>query len=343
MIQIKNYFQNKICKTVIFRQYSKLSVKKNLTDVIKLKKLGEAHFINLNSKVFIFSPELTLKKLVSNLKQERPEIFSMKILNENLVPFDQNQLIEDITIDSFYININHIELIYVLKLKSDNYSIKNCFNINEFCLDTVINSFGSNKLKQGTIRNFLNKTIDVLLKEENLTMQSEELVAIIKDRIHEDIIKESKNLKVLKKMRGILKAKKTSLLEIKDNYQNKIKKRNKFFTGILYSGISFQMLFTQYGCYYKYSWDIMEPITCLFTLFDIIIAYSFWLFTNIKFENGFEKDFNKSKNIVNLSKQLSFEEELTDIIEMEKYLNFNPNFEGTSLKEVIESFETQYE
>ena len=33
----------------------------------------------------------------------------------------------------------------------------------------------------------------------------------------------------------------------------------------------------QYGTYYVFSWDIMEPITCLFGVIDVIIPYYFWM------------------------------------------------------------------
>lgn len=40
-----------------------------------------------------------------------------------------------------------------------------------------------------------------------------------------------------------------------------------------------QFFFTQYGTYYLYSWDIMEPITCMMTMGDAAIGYYFWIFT----------------------------------------------------------------
>lgn len=40
-----------------------------------------------------------------------------------------------------------------------------------------------------------------------------------------------------------------------------------------------QFFFTQYGTYYLYSWDIMEPITCMMTMGDTAAAYFFWIFS----------------------------------------------------------------
>lgn len=40
----------------------------------------------------------------------------------------------------------------------------------------------------------------------------------------------------------------------------------------------------QYATYILLSWDIMEPITCLFGIFDIALAYYFWLATHSEFD-----------------------------------------------------------
>lgn len=34
---------------------------------------------------------------------------------------------------------------------------------------------------------------------------------------------------------------------------------------------------SQYGTYYAFSWDIMEPIMACVTLSDAVAAYSFWI------------------------------------------------------------------
>jgi len=61
----------------------------------------------------------------------------------------------------------------------------------------------------------------------------------------------------------------TNLLEAKG------KKRVKWFLGFLTA----QIALIQYGTYVAFSWDIIEPITCLLGVMDLIIAYSFWLYS----------------------------------------------------------------
>lgn len=59
---------------------------------------------------------------------------------------------------------------------------------------------------------------------------------------------------------------------IKD-YEKKGKKRVNYFLAFLTA----QIALIQYGTYVAFSWDIIEPITCLLGVIDLIIAYTFWL------------------------------------------------------------------
>jgi len=64
-------------------------------------------------------------------------------------------------------------------------------------------------------------------------------------------------------------------------------------TGYYFAGaILAQFAFSQYGTYVAFSWDIMEPITCAFTLFDAIAAYWFWCWSGKPWDvNGLREHF----------------------------------------------------
>jgi len=40
-----------------------------------------------------------------------------------------------------------------------------------------------------------------------------------------------------------------------------------------------QFAFSQYGTYVIYSWDIIEPITCAFSMSDVFLGFTFWMVT----------------------------------------------------------------
>ena len=46
---------------------------------------------------------------------------------------------------------------------------------------------------------------------------------------------------------------------------------------ILFALMTGQVAFFQYCTYFAFSWDIVEPMTCLFGILDLIIAYAFFL------------------------------------------------------------------
>jgi hypothetical protein len=68
--------------------------------------------------------------------------------------------------------------------------------------------------------------------------------------------------------------------KIVQQLEKKANRRLKF----IFSFIFTQILATQYGTYVAFSWDIIEPVTCLLGIFDLIIAYIFWLSTNQGYE-----------------------------------------------------------
>ena len=64
------------------------------------------------------------------------------------------------------------------------------------------------------------------------------------------------------------------------------------FAGIILA----QYFFTQWGTYYAFSWDIIEPIACCMTLSDAFIAYLFWLKTGCPWDIiGLQEHFRKKK------------------------------------------------
>jgi hypothetical protein len=76
----------------------------------------------------------------------------------------------------------------------------------------------------------------------------------------------------------------------------------------------------QYGTYYLYSWDIMEPVTCLMTIGDTCIGYFFWMISGRKeygmdgiFEYFYERRLRKLYKKRNLDREEI--ESAADIIE----------------------------
>lgn len=81
----------------------------------------------------------------------------------------------------------------------------------------------------------------------------------------------------------------------------------------VYAFILAQILFTQYGTYSWFSWDIMEPITCLLGILDIIIAYTFWMTSNKDYDfSAIVNLFIENRESKELKKICVFQEEIED-------------------------------
>lgn len=76
---------------------------------------------------------------------------------------------------------------------------------------------------------------------------------------------------------------------IADKHANKMLKR-------ISSVFLMQFLGIQYGTYYLYSWDIMEPITCMMGMGDICLGYLFWMYSGKEYGlQGFYRYFYERK------------------------------------------------
>lgn len=58
-----------------------------------------------------------------------------------------------------------------------------------------------------------------------------------------------------------------------------------------------------YGTFYSFSWDIIEPMTNLLAILDVIIAYVYFLYTNNQYSLGDMFTYNKNKRFNKLAKK----------------------------------------
>jgi flagellar motility protein MotE (MotC chaperone) len=170
------------------------------------------------------------------------------------------------------------------------------------------------------------------------------LANIIKSEIQEDTLKSKDDLILLENMLGTLYKKRDFMKnlekEAKENSANLGKRRVKF----LFYLIGAQMAFTQYGTYVKYSWDILEPICCLFSIFDMIVAYSFWLRKNHEFDyQAFEQRYLEEKVSFELGRQIGFQEEMGDIEKMIQHLEVWKYMQSDDLADIIEALDEKFQ
>ena len=120
---------------------------------------------------------------------------------------------------------------------------------------------------------------------------------------------------------------------------NKSKRRIKALFYLIFA----QMAFTQYGTYVKYSWDILEPICCLFGIFDAFVAYAFWMRHNRDFDyETFEVDYLNERISVELGRQIKFDEEMKDIELMISHMEVWNYLQSDDMPDILEALDQKY-
>lgn len=116
-----------------------------------------------------------------------------------------------------------------------------------------INQTSGDKIDSNFVRVSIKKILgEISLKEKNYENDLDSQLICINKKIEN--LESKKNL-------------------IAEELDKKGKKRVNYFLTFLIG----QIALIQYGTYVAFSWDIMEPITCLLGVLDMIIAYVFWL------------------------------------------------------------------
>jgi hypothetical protein len=178
---------------------------------------------------------------------------------------------------------------------------------------------GSTDLKKNILSNFVTQVSNELLniKDSNGNVSIGTLATIIKLKIQKDTHTSSNNLFISRKILNSLYLKRDSLNEVKESRISDLKKSSQRRLKALYSLIALQMLFTQWGTYVQYSWDIMEPIANIFGIVDMILAYTYWMMKDNSFNFGsFQDDYLNSTVSKQLGKEVNFNEEMEDIEDM---------------------------
>ena len=126
---------------------------------------------------------------------------------------------------------------------------------------------------------FISNLIKELKSVSNDKLESNFLRVTVKKLIGEMSLKEKIYEKDLDLQENCLKKRLQYFQSQKDEvtqyYEKKGKRRVNYFLAFLTA----QIALIQYGTYVAFSWDIIEPITCLLGVIDLIIAYRFWLKT----------------------------------------------------------------
>lgn len=206
---------------------------------------------------------------------------------------------------------------------------------------------GATEYKTDVLSKFIYGLTKEILKAKDCdknTVTLGVLTSAIKGRILKDSNTAKTKREEIDQILNILLKKKDLMLKVKNDRIEELKKRSSRRLYSLYAFIFVQMMFTQYGTYVRYSWDIMEPICCLFGILDSIFGYWYFIMRDHNFNfKVFEDDFIDQKVSTQLGREINFKEEFEDVQRMIEHMKMNRILVcGEDLEEIVEALDEKF-
>jgi Mitochondrial calcium uniporter len=317
-----------------------------LDDVLRLKYTIEGvPYVRINGNAIIM-PALTSLRDLKIQMMKALKLFSIEVLSQDGFPYHDMTPLQVITEGSFCFVMNHTDHYMVIQFKEDDVFDNENNRIRDQKMQEFMASFGSTVSKRAILSKFVNHIVDEILKvksKETGKINAYALRKIIENKIQKDCLRIKSEVETVDKLLSVLQEKKQLLEEIKSQVHESILKRSQRRLKVLYSLIFAQVLFTQYGTYVKYSWDVMEPITCLMGITDMILAYVFWMMNNSSFSlEAFEQNFIESKTKSRLGGKFNVLEEMEDVEATINHLELWKRLHSDSLPQILEALDTKF-
>lgn len=348
---LKNLDTN-ILKTNCFaknNRFFSFLVPSNIDDVVRIKKVPNSdsnRYVYSMGNMFVFEPEMLIGEWKARTLHADDDITDITLLSNDFIEYHDTTPLFFVMRDQFYIQINNNQTIAVRNFQENEFWPIQSINLQSEAIEEYQkNAIALNPIKREVMSPFVSRVYYEIEKEAVETqITSNAVKSVVREVIkhHTQHISNKKDLyreflKVLYKKKDHYDQIK---LDIRESYKLKSHKRLKR----LFYLIGLQIVFTQWGCYYKYSWDIMEPITCLFGIFDAFLMYAYWLgaqneATYTNFENKYLDNMVEKK----LDDIRDFQLEYDDIIKLIDQVELRKAMHGNNLPDILYALEKKFQ
>ncbi|KAL4475847.1 hypothetical protein ABPG73_002048 [Tetrahymena malaccensis] len=219
-------------------------------------------------------------------------------------------------------------------LKNDPLDKSKDYSYDQYLLNEVCKGFNLNPSEQHILSDYVTRFSEQL-SQSVYKQVDREFISLVNQKVLTEL---SLNQKYKQEVYNIIqntlnKKLQRQLQKQKELFEVIDKKSNKYMKRIFYISTT-KILALQYCTYVLLSWDIMEPITCLFGIFDIGLAYFFWLVTHKDFDylNLRERYVQKKQNSIESYLQ---QEHIDDIQSLINYVNQLKTMESPNLQEIL--------
>ncbi|KRX01244.1 hypothetical protein PPERSA_05830 [Pseudocohnilembus persalinus] len=351
-LNYKKHFQKKY-NTLINQQFyfSTSNLNFDIQGCIPLKQpIQDTYQIKVKSCTFYLEPEQTIQELIEQTQNKEYTITKIfRFDSEKLAEFQENTKIQDILKQDFIVQVNGNDNYQVLKTLDDCLGLEAShqnqeIGLESYKLEELGEQLNFTHQKNKILGQYASKYIQEITQVPQNTI-SKGYLNILNEKILMEISLSSKSkLDYINRLEKILEKQQTQLQSDQDQIKNILEnKSNSRLRAILLFYMS-QIAFTQYGTYFLFSWDIMEPITCMLGVLDLIIAYTYWLSYNTDFSfKQVATDYVGKRLPKKLKQENLHIDELQEIQKMLEYLNYQKLQHAFELGQVIKSLKESQE
>ena len=263
------------------RRFDSLNlVSTKFDDVALIKKTSGITSMRVFFKRWDFPNTDQLSLVKEKLMAEEPTVHKVEFFDIDNIEFHDFSPLYHLAEEDFIMRINGIyHVCYINSKMNFDELFHNDKSLEDAKIDELVNSTNKN----GVARRALAETVTYIIQQmyEDPTQGVKD---IIKEKLLKDTVYFEKKRNLYESVQKTLQSSLTKKQDIHKTLLTINDKKAKRRIKLLSAFILFQAVFTQYGTYVSYSWDIMEPIVCFFGTIDMFFAYLFWYIH--------EKDFN---------------------------------------------------
>ena len=196
-----------------------------------------------------------------------------------------------------------------------------------------MNLLNFGQLEGSYLQNFVYETLSRVESYKKKYVDQQTLRTMLVNELLRQGIRNKREQSFYEDTLQLLRKKRAGLAEQAALVEQGAQKKAKGYLNRLLSFYFAQIVALQYGTYVLFSWDIIEPITCLLGIFDVLIAYVYWLSTHhdYSWQTVYHRQVQLRKKKF-YKKELFLQQDLDEVDELIAYCERQKNFYADSSK-----------
>lgn len=250
---------------------------------MKLYEDPKGYFVNLPGRSLPLDPQIPLAAFSASIKDQHFDLQEVKMYDDKFVEYSSMTPLQVIMQENFLLKLNNEWYSVLTNTDEPLFDVEPTTNYNDHSIFNVCQNVGLSQRQAVVLGKFSSQLIDTLQKHLNNDINRKYVTMVVQKILLNSALNAKSEVADIDTKIAFLREKLSRYQEVKANVDQKLSNSSRKRVRIFLSFVFFQILLTQYGTYVAFNWDVMEPITCLLGIIDLIIAYGFWLSTSKSF------------------------------------------------------------